>query len=463
MLKRCKTILDAIGGTPLVRLNRVTQGLAPEVYAKVELVNPGGSVKDRIAVAMIDEAERTGKLRPGGTIIEATSGNTGVGLAMVAAVRGYRSIFIMPDKMSAEKIRLLKAYGAEVILTPASAESNSAEGYAGVARRLLNEIPNAFQPDQFSNLTNPEYHYRHTGPEIWEQTEGKVTCFVAGIGTGGTISGVGRFLKEQDPNIKVIGADPAGSVLSGDHLAPWAVEGIGEDYVPSTLNAQVVDEWVRITDRESFMIAREIARKEGMLLGGSCGTCIAAALKYARRLTKDDLVVALSPDTGRNYLSKLYSDEWMIEHGYMASPAQTRTVRELIAQRGPREVITVSPEQTGEEAIQLFREHDISQVPVVEDGKVVGALREITLAKMLHDGNDPRHISVRTIMARPMPAAEDTTDVDEVYRLLMSGSSGVIVTRAGRIVDIVTRIDMVNFWDAQLPTETGLGDAKAAV
>lgn len=463
MRKACENILEAIGKTPLVRLNRVSAGLAPAIYAKVEMVNPGGSVKDRIAVAMIDEAERTGKLKPGGTIIEATSGNTGVGLAMVAAVRGYRCIFIMPDKMSPEKIGLLKAYGAEVVLTPASAESNSAEGYAGVARRLLNEIPNAFQPDQFSNLVNPQYHYAHTGPEIWEQTEGRITCFCAGIGTGGTISGVGKFLKEKNPRIRIVGADPAGSILSGDHLAPWAVEGIGEDYVPSTFNAQVVDDWVRITDKESFMVARAVARDEGILVGGSCGTCIAAALKYARRLGPEDVVVALAPDTGRNYLSKLYSDEWMIENGYLASPAEHHLVREIVDMHGPRQLILASPEQTGEEAIRLFRAHDISQLPVVEDGKVVGALREITLAKMLHDGKDPRQVSVRSIMARPMPTVEDTTDVDEVYRLLMSGNSGVVVTRAGEIIDIVTRIDMVNFWDSLLPHDSGLGDYKATV
>jgi cystathionine beta-synthase len=347
MRKACDNILEAIGNTPLVRLNRLAADLAPAVYAKVEMVNPGGSVKDRIAVAMVDEAERSGLLKPGGTIIEATSGNTGVGLAMVAAVRGYRCIFIMPDKMSTEKIRLLKAYGAEVILTPAAAESQSPEGYAGVAARLLNEIPDAFQPDQFSNLVNPRYHYAHTGPEIWEQTEGKVTCFCAGIGTGGTISGVGKYLKEQNPAIKVVAADPAGSILSGDHLAPWAVEGIGEDYVPTTFNAQIVDDWVRITDQDSFMVARGMARLEGMLVGGSCGTCVAAALKYAQRLGPDDLVVALSPDTGRNYLSKVYSDEWMIENGYMASASTLRPVRELLQSREPRELITASPGAIG--------------------------------------------------------------------------------------------------------------------
>jgi cystathionine beta-synthase len=453
MRKACDTILEAIGNTPLVRLNRIAAGLKPKIYVKVEMVNPGGSVKDRIAVAMLDAAEREGKLQPGATIVEATSGNTGVGLAMVAAVRGYRCIFIMPDKMSAEKIALLKAYGAEVVLTPASADSNSPEGYAGVARRLLNEIPGAFQPDQFSNLNNPKFHYLTTGPEIWGQTEGKITCFAAGIGTGGTISGVGKFLKEKSPNIRIVAADPAGSVLSGDHLKPWAVEGIGEDYVPSTLNAQVVDEWIRITDQESFMTARAMARLEGILVGGSCGTCIAAALKFARRLGPDDVVVALAPDTGRNYLSKIYSDEWMIEKGYMASPARKLVVRDLLEYRGPRQLITVSPAQTAEDAIRLFRKHDISQIPVVEEGNVVGGLQEITLAKVLHDRQDPRHVSIGSIMARPLPVVDETTDLEEVYRLLMAGSSAVMVRRDGELADIVARIDMVDFWETQLPSE----------
>src|SRR5438477_2527952 len=264
-----ETILQSVGRTPLVRLRRVTEGLKASVYVKVESQNPGGSVKDRVAQAMVAEAERRGWLRPGGTIIEATAGNTGVGLAMLAAVKGYRCIFVLPDKMSAEKIRLLKAYGAEIVITPTSVAPDSPESYNGVADRLAREIPGAWRPNQFANLANPEVHYRTTGPEIWEQTEGRITAFVAGVGTGGTISGVGRYLKEQNPDIKIIGADPEGSVLSGGTPKSWKVEGIGEDYVPKTFNSQVVDEWIRVTDAESFHVAREMARREGMLLGGS--------------------------------------------------------------------------------------------------------------------------------------------------------------------------------------------------
>jgi cystathionine beta-synthase len=444
---RCNNVLEAIGRTPIVRLNRVTQGLSAAVYAKIEFVNPGGSVKDRIALAMVEAAEREGLLQPGGTIVEATSGNTGVGLAMVAAVKGYRCIFVMPDKMSAEKIRLLKAYGAEVVLTPASAESNSPEGYSGVARRLTNEIPNAWQPDQFTNLNNPEYHYRGTGPEIWEQTGGKITCFVGGIGTGGTISGVGRFLKEKNPKIRVVAADPEGSILSGDSPHPWAVEGIGEDYVPKTFNSQVVDEWVRVSDVDSFAAARALSRQEGLLVGGSCGTAVSAALRYAQRLGPQDLVVVMCPDTGRNYLSKLYSDEWMIEHGFMKPAGRRYTVADLLQHRGDVPIIAVSPTQKAEEAIRLFREHGISQLPVIEDGRNVGGLRELTLARLLHSGVDPRQVPIRDIMARPMPTVDEHVELDEVYRLLSSGNSGVVVMHGDKLAGLVTRIDLVNFWD----------------
>lgn len=457
MLKRCETVLEAIGNTPLVRLNRSAKHLAAPVYAKVEFVNPGGSVKDRIAQAMVEAAEKEGLLKPGGTIIEATSGNTGVGLAMVAAVKGYRCIFVMPDKMSAEKIRLLRAYGAEVVITPASADSNSPEGYSGVAARLLTEIPNAFMPNQFANLNNPNYHYRHTGPEIWEQTEGKLTCFVSGIGTGGTISGVGRFLKEKNPNIRIVAADPEGSILSGDKPKPWAVEGIGEDYVPKTFNSQVVDEWVRIGDAESFTIARNLARYEGLLVGGSCGTAVAAALRFAQRLTKNDLVVVLCPDTGRNYLSKMYSDEWMIEKGFMKAAGKPSSVKDLLEKRGRVPVIALKPTDSAEDAIRFLRKHEISQLPVIEDGKVVGCVLELTLARILHSGTDPRQVPIREIMARPMPTVEEHVDLDEVYRVLSSGSTGVVVVRHNEILGIVTRIDLVNFWDEPYHEE-----AKAA-
>src|SRR5438552_2338263 len=309
-----ETILQSIGRTPLVRLRRLSEGLKASVYVKMESLNPGGSVKDRVGLAMIAEAERRGWLRPGGTIIEATAGNTGVGLAMAAAVKGYRCIFVLPDKMSSEKILLLKAYGAEVVVTATNVSPDSPDSYNGVADRLSREIPGAWRPNQFTNLANPEIHYRTTGPEIWEQTEGRVTAFVAGVGTGGTLSGVAKYLKEQNPEVKIIGADPEGSVLSGDSPRPWKVEGIGEDFVPKTFNSQLVDDWVRVSDAESFHVARAVSRREGILLGGSSGTAIAAALRYAQRLAAEHLVVALAADTGRNYLSKMYNDAWLNEH-----------------------------------------------------------------------------------------------------------------------------------------------------
>lgn len=447
MLKRCQNVLETVGRTPIVRLQRMTKGLAPAIYAKVEFMNPGGSVKDRIAMAMVDAAEKQGLLKPGGTIIEATAGNTGVGLALVAAVKGYRCIFVMPDKMSAEKVRLLKAYGAEVVMTPAGAASNSPEGYSGVAARLANEIPMAWQANQFTNLSNPDAHYATTGPEIWEQTEGKVTCFVSGIGTGGTISGVGRFLKEKNPKIRVVAADPEGSILSGDTPKPWAVEGIGEDYVPRTFNSQVVDDWVRIGDADSFQTARTMARMEGLMVGGSSGTSMAAAIQYAQRLTKDDVIVVMCPDTGRNYLSKMYADEWMIEKGFMRPEVRPCTAGELLDRQQPGPIIAVHPDDCAEDAIENLRRHGISQLPVIEDGKVVGGVRELTLARLLHARMDPRHVKVREIMGRPLPTVEESVDLDEVYRLLSSGYSGVVVLRKGEIRGIVTRIDLVNFWD----------------
>ena len=447
MANRFDNVLQAVGHTPIIRLNRITEGLTAAVYAKIEFVNPGGSVKDRIALAMVEAAEQEGLLRPGGTIIEATSGNTGVGLAMVAAVKGYRCVFIMPDKMSAEKIRLLKAYGAEVVMTPASAESNSPEGYSGVAARLVNEIPNAWQPNQFGNLNNPDYHYKVTGPEIWEQTEGRITAFCCGIGTGGTISGVGKFLKEKNPKIRVVAADPEGSILSGDSPKPWAVEGIGEDYVPKTLNSQVVDEWVRVGDADSFAVARDMARREGLLVGGSCGTAMAAGLRFARRLGKNDMLVVLCPDTGRNYLSKMYSDEWMIEKGFLTPAGRSYTVADLLTRRGTVPIISVAPDQKAEEAVVMLRQHGISQLPVIEDGVVVGCIRELTIARLLHSRVDPRQMAVRDIMARPMPTLDEHVNLDEVYRLLSSGNSGVVVLRRGEPFSVVTRIDLVNFWD----------------
>jgi cystathionine beta-synthase len=442
-----ETILQSVGHTPLVRLRRVVEGLQASVAAKVEAMNPGGSVKDRVGLAMINEAERRGWLRPGGTIIEATAGNTGVGLAMAAAVKGYRCTFVLPDKMSKEKISLLKAYGAEVVITPTSVPPDSPESYNGVADRLAREIPGAWRPNQFANLANPDVHYRTTGREIWEQTEGRVTAFVAGVGTGGTISGVGRYLKEQNPDVKIIGADPAGSVLSGDAPHPWKVEGIGEDFVPKTLNSQVVDEWIRVPDAESFQVARALARREGLLAGGSSGTAVAAALRYARRLTKDHLVVALCADTGRNYLSKFFDDEWLAENRLAVSEQATHSVADLLRARGQRQLVTVSPEATAEEAIRLMQSAGISQLPVLESGKPVGSVQEVTLARVLHDNSDPAKVKVGEIMARPLPQVDTTVHLDEAYRLLLSGNTGVLTIEDNRVVGIVTRIDLIQYWD----------------
>jgi cystathionine beta-synthase len=441
------TILQSIGRTPLVQLRRVTEGLQARVYAKLESLNPGGSVKDRVALAMIVEAERRGWLRPGGTIIEATAGNTGLGLAMAAAVKGYRCIFVLPDKMSSEKIGLLKAYGAEVVITPTNVAPDSPESYNGVADRLAREIPGAWRPNQFTNLANPEIHYRTTGPEIWEQTDGQVTAFVAGIGTGGTISGVARYLKERNPEIKIVGADPEGSVLSGGAPSPWKVEGIGEDFVPKTFNSQLVDDWVRVGDAESFHTARSLARREGILVGGSSGTAVAAALRYARRLSGEQLIVALCADTGRNYMSKFFDDGWLAENKLLWDVQPVHSLGDLLRTRGSRPLVTIAPDATAAAAIELLQSAGISQLPVLQDGKPVGSIQEVTLARLLHDNSDPQKVSVGEIMAKPLPHLDVNVHLDEAYRLLLAGNTGVLAMANGKVVDIITRIDLVEYWN----------------
>jgi cystathionine beta-synthase len=441
------TILAAIGRTPLIPLRRLSVGLAARILVKLESLNPGGSIKDRVGVAMVEEAERRGWLRPGGTIIEATAGNTGVGLALAAAVRGYRCIFVLPDKMSGEKIRLLRAYGAEIVVTPTSVPPDSPESYNGVADRLAREIPGAWRPNQFANLANPEVHYRTTGPEIWEQTGGTITAFVAGAGTGGTISGVGRYLKERNPDITVVGADPEGSILSGDAPKPWKVEGIGEDFVPKTLNGQVVDEWVRVGDAESFHTAREMARREGMLVGGSAGTAVAAALRFARRLSAEDVVVVLCADTGRNYLSKFHDDAWMAENHLLRAVPVPETLGDLIRSRRGRPLVVVGPEASIAEAVERMQSRGISQLPVLHDGQAVGSIQEVTLARLLHDGSDPACVRVGDVMARALPQLDVAVHLDEAYRLLLAGNSGVLATTDGAVIDIITRIDLITYWN----------------
>jgi cystathionine beta-synthase len=441
-----ESVLDTIGRTPLIRLHRLGEGVPAQVLVKLESLNPGGSIKDRVGVAMVEEAEKRGWLEPGGTIIEATAGNTGVGLALAASVKGYRCIFVLPDKMSGEKIRLLKAYGAEIVITATAVPPDSPESYNGVAERLAREIPGAWRPNQFANLANPEVHYRTTGPEIWEQTGGKVTAFVAGVGTGGTISGVGRYLKERNPEIRIIGADPEGSVLSGDAPKPWKVEGIGEDFVPKTLNGQVVDEWIRIGDAESFHTARAMARREGLLVGGSSGTAVAAALRYAQRLSANDVIVALCPDTGRNYLSKFYDDAWLTQNQLHRGEPPAQTVGDLLLARGPRTLVTVSSDATAAEAADLLQASGISQLPVLRDGHSVGSIQEVTLARLLHDDLDPVTVRVGDVMARPLPQLDVGVQLDEAYRLLLAGNSGVLALDGVSVVDIITRIDLIQYW-----------------
>jgi cystathionine beta-synthase len=441
-----ETILQSVGWTPLVLLRRLAADVPARVCVKVESLNPGGSVKDRVGMAMVAEAEHRGWLRPGGTIIEATAGNTGVGLAMVAAVKGYRCIFVLPDKMSPEKIALLKAYGAEVVVTPTGVPPDSPESYNGVADRLSREIPGAWRPNQFTNLANPDIHYHTTGPEIWEQTEGQATAFVTGVGTGGTISGVAKYLKERNPEMKIIGADPEGSVLSGGTPRPWKVEGIGEDFVPKTFNSQLVDEWVRVSDAESFHVARALARQEGILAGGSSGTNVAAALRYARRLTKDHLVVTMVCDTGRNYLSKFFDDNWLVANKLVLRERPTHSLADILQKRGSRQLVTIAPTATVGDAIALLQKTGISQLPVLEDGKAVGSVQEVTLARVLHDNDDPSQVTVGEIMAKPLPVLDTTVHLDEAYRLLLAGNTGVLAMEDGKVVGIITRIDLVEYW-----------------
>jgi len=426
----------------------VTAGLRPTILAKLEELNPGGSVKDRIGLTMIEEAERAGKLRAGGTIIEPTSGNTGHGLAMVAAIKGYKMVFVMPDKMSAEKISLLKAYGADVVVCPTNVDRESPQSYYSVADRLAREIPGAFQPNQYFNPRNPEAHYRTTGPEIWEQTEGRVDVFVAGMGTGGTISGVAKYLKERKADVQVVGADPEGSLYSGP-IAPYKVEGVGEDFMPGTMNIEIVDRIVQVTDKESFMAARRLAREEGILVGGSSGLALHAALEVARERDDDSVIVVLFPDTGRNYLSKFFNDEWMRQNGYLARLGAIR-IREVLAShpRGLPQLVTVEAKRTVGEAIDLMQRYGISQLPVVEESNgrgVVGALQERTLLDRVY--RDPAVVSTAVSAAMDAPLSQVAADssLDDAFEPLLRGEQAVLVVDVDQPVAVITRADLLEF------------------
>ena len=450
MVEAFDSILDAVGGTPLVRLHRITRGLRPTVVAKLEMLNPGGSVKDRIGLRMIEAAERAGQLKPGGTIVEPTSGNTGHGLAIAAALRNYKCIFVMPDKMSQEKIALLRAYGAEVVITPTAVPPDSPESYYRVADRLTEEIPGAFQPNQYFNQENPRAHEETTGPEIWEQTQGEIDVLVAGVGTGGTITGVARYLKARKPSVVVIGADPEGSLYSGDEPRPYLTEGIGEDFWPDTFDPSVVDRWERVSDRDAFRAARALTRQEGILSGESSGSAMEAAMRVAHDYDEGSLIVVILPDTGRNYLSKLYSDSWLLQYGLMDRPEIVRVEEVLGAKHGDvPSVVTIRAHEKVRQAVDRLQEHGISQAPVVRDGSAevtdfVGSIRERALLDRIFRDPDSLQADVAEVMSPPIPMVESGDPIEVAFAALEHGPA-VLVARSGRVEGVLTRSDLLEF------------------
>jgi cystathionine beta-synthase len=442
------SLIDLIGNTPLLRLNRVSEGLTCTIAAKLEMLNPGGSVKDRPALAMITQAEREGLLRPGGTIVEPTSGNTGVGLAIVAAERGYRCIFVVTDKVAPEKIRLLEAYGAEVIVCPVAVEPDDPQSYYSVSERLVRETPGAFRPNQYDNRWNPWAHEQTTGPEIWRQTAGRITHFVAGVGTGGTITGVGRYLKAQNPGVQVVGADPTGSVYSGGSGRPYLVEGIGEDFWPSTYDPGLVDRVVPVSDEDSFLMARRVTCEEGLLIGGSGGTAVAAALEVGRELGPDDLVIVLIPDSGRGYLSRVFDEDWMAGYGFLRGGEHT--VADILEARG-RDIpplVYVHPEDTVQRAVNVMRGYGLSQLPVAKGemplaaAEILGAVDELAL--MDRAFHDPAVLdeAVEKVMGPRLPTIGIGQPIAVTVELL-DRAPAVVVLAGGRPRAVLSRTDVL--------------------
>ncbi|HET9256011.1 MAG TPA: cystathionine beta-synthase [Pseudonocardiaceae bacterium] len=446
-------IIDLVGNTPLVRLNSVARGLAPLVLAKVEYLNPGGSVKDRIALRMVEAAERSGELKPGGTIVEPTSGNTGIGLAMVAQRKGYRCLFVCPDKVSENKRDVLKAYGAEVVVCPTAVPVDHPDSYYSVSDRLAREIDGGWKPDQYSNPANPDSHYHSTGPELWAQTQGRITHFVAGIGTGGTISGTGRYLKEvSEGRVRVIGVDPEGSVYSGGSGRPYLVEGVGEDFWPRTYDRTVCDEIIPISDADSFAMTRRLAREEGLLLGGSCGMAVVGALRAAARAEIGSVIVVLLPDGGRGYLGKVFSDTWMASYGFLPPDSSGATVADVLVGKGGAipELVHTHPNETVAEVVTILREFGVSQLPVVAAeppvmaAEVIGAVNERALLEALFAGNAQLADRIETHMAEPLPTIGGGESIGSLMRALAQ-ADGAMVLIDGKPAGVVTRQDVLGF------------------
>ncbi len=446
------SVLDLVGNTPLVRLKRLREAerLRCDLVAKVEVYNPGGSVKDRPAIEMIDAAEREGKLVPGGTIVEPTSGNTGAGLAIVAAQRGYRCIFVMADKQSAEKVALLRAYGAEVIVCPTAVAPEDPRSYYSTADRLTRETPNSFRPDQYSNPNNPIAHVKTTGPELWAQTDGRITHFVAGIGTGGTITGVGQALKERNASVQIVGADPEGSVYSGGSGRPYMVEGVGEDFWPKTYDPNIVDRVVRVTDAESFLMARRVTREEGLLIGGSGGMAVHAAIEIGRELDESGLVVVLLPDSGRNYLSKIFDDRWMIDNGFI--DAEGPVARDVLESRSTEipPLVRMSPDAPAREAVAIMHDLNVSQLvvasqlPPLQPKEIEGSVRELELMDLVFRDRSVLDRRIGDVMSPPLPTVGIGESVTSVVEMLDT-SAALVVLDGGRPCSVLTRSDVLAF------------------
>jgi cystathionine beta-synthase len=451
---RCNNILEAVGRTPLIRLNRIANGLKPQIWVKAEMLNPGGSVKDRIGITMIDDAEKKGLLKPGGTIIEGTSGNTGMGLALVAAVRGYKCVFTTTDKQSKEKVDLLKALGSEVIVCPTAVEPEDPRSYYSVAKKLAREIPNSYYPNQYANPTNPEAHYQTTGPEIWEDSEGKITHFVCGIGTGGTISGAGKYLKEKNLKVQIVGVDPEGSLYYDFHKTgkiskarTYVVEGIGEDFFPTTMDMAILDNVIQVNDEECFVAARRLAKLEGIFTGGSGGGCLSGTLGLAKDLGPEAFIVALMPDTGMRYLSKVYNDEWMRERGYVESSVPITAAEVVNAKKGTgkvRDLIIARPYQTVFHALKTMQEQDISQIPVFEENLPIGTVYEDQILTLALQGKDLRKLVVREVMSKPMPRVPKNAPVERITYILSHENPAVFVEMDDSRFEILTKYDLMS-------------------